>query len=112
MFVTSRDAIAAALSDVDGVTGHRTRPTTLIPGNAWPRLASIDHGPGGAFSATWHVVVVMHGDEAVAAEQLDALLPALVEALGPVLYVDQAAPVQLDTEVGKVLAVQLTGRSE
>lgn len=112
MFAEGRDSIAAALSTVDGVTGYASRPTAIAPGAAWPLLAAVEHGPGAAFSATWRVLLVLAGDERTAAEQIDAILPDTVAALSPVLYVDRAEPVNLDTEAGPMLALQITGRSE
>jgi hypothetical protein len=112
VFAETRDSIAAALSTADGVTGYPTRPAVLKAGAAWPLLASVDHGPGAAFAATWRVLLVLGADERTAVDQIDALLPAAVEALSPVLYVDTAVPVNLDTSEGAVLALQLTGRSE
>lgn len=112
MFAETRDSIAAALSTADGVTGYPVRPTTIKAGAAWPLLSTVDHGPGAAFSATWHVLLVLTGDDRTAAEQIDALLPGAVEALSPVLYVDTAVPVNIDTDSGPMLGLQITGRSE
>jgi hypothetical protein len=117
MFAETRDSIAAALSTADGVTGYPVRPTTIKAGAAWPLLSTVDHGPGAAFSATWRVIVILPGDEVTAIDQTDALLPGLVEALSPVLFVDRAEPVGWEIREGQTLvatlpALAITGRSE
>ncbi|MEU5965951.1 hypothetical protein ABZ777_32500 [Micromonospora parva] len=110
--VGDRTAIATALSTVDGVTGHPTRPTVLTPGDAWPLLGPLDRADGYSFTATWRVFVVLPPDEIAASEWLDAHVDGLADALLPVGFVDQFVPVAVTTEAGDQLAIQITMRSE
>jgi hypothetical protein len=112
MFAEDRASIAAALSTADGVTGYATRPAILTPGAAWPRLARLERGPGNAYAAVWDVVLILGPDEVTATDQIEELLPAITDALLAVLYVESATPVNLQTDAGNILALQITGRSE
>jgi hypothetical protein len=113
MFAVTRDAIADALSTVDGVRGYAKKPTVPVRGNAWPVLGPLERGPGDAWSATWQVLVVLDQDEARAVDEIDALLPDLVDALDGVLFLTGAEPVPLELRNGGVLfCLQLEGISE
>lgn len=109
---TTRAAIAAALSTVAGVKGYAKAPTAFRTGDAWPNLTRLDRGPGDVWEAQWRVFVVLPGSDRDAVDQIDALLPSLVAALDPVIFVDAAEPVTIPTDAGDLPALQITARSE
>jgi hypothetical protein len=110
--VGDRQAIATALSTVDGVTGYVSRPKITKTGDAWPLLGPLDRAGGHSFTATWRVFVVLPQDELLASEWLDSHVDVLADALLPVGFVDQFLPVAVTTEAGDQLAIQITMRSE
>ena len=112
--VQGRAALADALSTLGehGIRGHEYRPFTPRSGDGWPLLGKLEHGPGGAFEATWRVLVVLPADERLASDRTDELVPLLAEALIPVGFVDSFEPVALQTSGGDTFALQITIRSE
>lgn len=90
-----RQALADALSTVDGVSGFLKPPATGRPGDAWPRLDGLTRDPGGSgqFLATWRVILLLSTDEAVALDSLVDLVPDLDDALRPIGYVESYTPV-------------------
>lgn len=110
--VGDRAEIAAALSTVDGVKGYAYRPAVLRAGDGWPLLGPLERADGLSFTATWRVFVVLPQDEQAASEWLDARHEDLVDALEPAGFVDRIEPVELSTEAGGLLAIQITMRSE
>ena len=115
MSTTTRQTIAAALSEVDGVQGYDERPTSPTAGDAWPLVRELTRGEGAAaavFQTTWSVAVVLGGDVGTATDQFDTLLPLLVDALQSLLFVDQARPLSIPTEAGQMYGLEIIGRSE
>jgi hypothetical protein len=116
MFGTSRAEIASAITGSFGglaVIGHDGRPNVIGSGDAWPRVDSIDRGPGDAFLVNWNVIVVLSSDEGTALTQIGDVLPALVAQIeSTVGYVDGASPVSYSTEAGELFALQINMRSE
>lgn len=110
--MTTRQAIAEALSTVDGVTGYAKRPTVLGEGVAWPLVQRLDRGPGQAFQTTWRVIVLLSGDELTAYDQLDEFAVTVPDALRAVLYVDSITPYAITTDAGDLFGFELTARSE
>lgn len=111
-FTATRQTIADALSSVDGVTGYISRPTVWSSGDALVLVQRIDHILGVAYQATWRIVLMLSGDEGVAIDQLDALFPAVCEALNPVAFVDSATPELVNTDAGPMTGVVIIARSE
>ena len=109
---TTRAALAAALSTVDGVTGYVKRPTTPKPGDGWPLWRGSERGAGWAFTAGWAVLIVLPGDEAAADAWIDAREAALFEALEPVMFVDRLDPAAVPVAGTDAFALMITGRSE
>lgn len=107
-----RQEIADALTEVDGVTGHRYRPRTLPAGTAWPLLEGLARGPAYDFAATWRVVVVLPADEVRASEWFDAHHEEVADALADVGYVERVEPGLVATEAGDLEAMFLTVRRE
>lgn len=108
----TRQDIAAALSTVAGIHGHPARPTTLGVGDAWPQWGGgVPHA--GALENTWRMLIVLpQADDVTADAFADSHGEALLEALQPVIAVDQVLPAEIDTEGGKLYALMISGRSE
>lgn len=109
---TKRQEIADAASTVDGLTGYKTRPTVIKAGAVWATLDTLEHGPGGAFAATWKVWVCLGGDELAAYDLLDKWLEDVIYALSTSVYIDPATPVAIATTGGDMFAATLTGKAE
>lgn len=107
-----RAAIAAALTAVDGVTGHTYRPTTARPGDAWPLLGALERAEASVFYVTWRVLVMLPQDERAASEWVDDRVGDLVDALQPHGFVDRIEPVALAASGSEQLGLQITMRSE
>jgi len=108
----ARTALAAALSEVDGVQGYPYRPRTPRTGDAWPTLAVLERDRGLSFMTTWRVLVLLSGDEQQASEWMDANTSDLVDALDPVAFVDSIEPVALVVSGNDTPALQITLRRE
>jgi hypothetical protein len=109
---TTRARIVTALSTVANVTGHPYPPAIMKAGDGWPLLASLDSGPGQSWQATWRILIVLGGTERDAIDKIDALTPALFDALDPILFIDSASPVTISTSAGDLPGLQINARSE
>lgn len=111
--MATKEAIAAALAGVAGVTGYAAKPTILATGDAfirwggWARL-------NGFLVATYRVIIVTPQGEADADAWIYEHADLLVDALQPVLYVDSVEPTLLPAEgsQGGLFTVTITGRTE
>ncbi|HET8716664.1 MAG TPA: hypothetical protein VFM50_02850 [Nocardioidaceae bacterium] len=107
----TRQAIATALSTVSGVTGYPARPDALSEGDGWPQWrGAATHAY--AFENTWAVLVVLPAGDVSADAFADSHGESLVDALRPIMFVDNIAPATLDTEAGQMYALLISGRSE
>lgn len=79
---TARQALADALSDVEGVT-VRPRPSKAAPkpGDGWVTVQRLAPADFTACTATLAAVVVLSADEAKAEESLETLGVALIDAV-------------------------------
>lgn len=107
-----RQAIADAMSTVDGVNGHRYRPQVIMPGAAWPLLGVMERGPAGDFDVTWRVVVILPTGERRASEWFDEHHEQVADALADFGYVERIEPGLADTEAGDIEAMIITVRKE
>jgi hypothetical protein len=99
----TREAMAAALSSVEGLTGSAHRPATVGAGAAWPvwRSTGLEQG-GSARVVRWYVLACLSGDEATAAIAADVLLEPMIAVLQPLgLVIELAEPVRLPLEPGQ-----------
>lgn len=110
--VGQREAIAAALSTVDDVTGHQYRPRTMPPGTAWPLLGDLSAGPAHDFLVTWRLVVVLPADEVAASKWFDGHYEDIADALADFGRVTQIQPGLIETDVGNLEAMFLTVERE
>ncbi len=98
--MSTRVAIAAALSTVEGVTGASSPPDVLAPGAGWPTWISAGIGTACALTDTWHVFVVLPNPTAQATvEAGDPLVQTVWAALmdlGEVSIVEAATLTQAD----------------
>lgn len=105
-----RAAIAAAVSEVPGVTGHRYRPAPMMPGAAWPLLEMIERSP--EFAVTWRVVVALPVGERRASDWMDTHHDLLADSLEEFGYVERLEPGNLATEAGDMDVMIITVRKE
>lgn len=115
MSATTRQSLADAISAVDGLEGHKTRPTPPQAGDAWPLNRGMTRGEGpaaAAFETTWSVAIVLGPDEGAAIDQFDELVPKVIDALQAEVFVDSARPLTIPTEAGPLYGVEIIGRSE
>lgn len=109
----TRQAIADALSEVDGITGYPSRPRVMSAGDAWPQWRG---GTPRAYAVedTWAVLIVLPQTDDVTADSFaDAHGEALLDALRPVIHVDSIAPATIPAEgTSGLYALLITGRSE
>lgn len=108
-----RQALADAISTVDGVKGHKYRPTVLAPGAAWPLLGELERASSvPAFEVTWRVVIVLPADEQRASEWFDEHHEDAADALAEFGYVERIEPAAVRTEAGDLDAMIITVRKE
>lgn len=109
-----RAAIAAALSEVEGVTGYEYPPNPPKTGDAWPMWSGSDRDQGRAFLNTWRAVVVLPEEDRMASVWVDEHHDALVDAIedNDVAFVDRLEPGVVKTSAGDLLALQIVMRSE
>jgi hypothetical protein len=80
--VNTRQAIADALSTVDGVRGVAVPPDVLAPGAAWPTWISAAPATYGSLLDTWHVFVTLpNPTRATTVEASDPLVDHIWAAL-------------------------------
>jgi hypothetical protein len=109
----TREDIAAALSEVPGVTGYARRPKTFKPGDGWPRWTGSDREAGTAYFESWAVIIVVPSDEGAADAFVDSHGELLEDALRPVLYIETFQPAGLPAEGQNVInALMITGKAE
>jgi hypothetical protein len=112
----TREALAAALSAVDGVTVRAHRKDVAVPreGDGWVLWRGSSRGDGYAHLHRWAVVIVLPASETVADEWIESRLDDLDDAARAVLFVDsfQPATTPLGGQSNEALALVITGRSE
>jgi hypothetical protein len=109
----TRQAIAAALSTLEGITGHAARPDVMSEGDGWPQWAGMEWYGGRAYTQKWNVLVVTPTlDDVTADHFVDERGTAIIQALQPIFFVDKAEPAKITTDAGDIYAVLFSGRSE
>jgi hypothetical protein len=94
--MSTRDAIAAALSSVDSVTGQPTQPDVVVPGVGWPQWTSAAVDAYCTLRSTWHVIVALpNPDLFTALDAADPLVDLVWAALLDVGEVALAEPVTI-----------------
>lgn len=106
-----REAIAAALTGVDKVTGYAYRPKSPKLGDAWPLIDTINRYQGLMFIPAWKVQMWLGQDERKADAFLELVAVPVARALqtADVLFVNTVQPVILPTEAGDVFGAEFTG---
>ena len=99
-----RNAIATALSSVDGVQGFSYRPSITNPGDGWPLSTVLNRTVGSNYEALWKVVVVLPNQtEQEALTWYDEKFQEIADALeAEDGYVEQIEPGNLEVEGGSV----------
>lgn len=108
-----RQAIADALTTVDGVTGYPYRPKAPKIGDAYPLIEQIERFQGLMFIPSWKVQLWLGGDEFKADEFLEQVAVPVAQALqnSDTLYVTTVLPVAIGTQGGDVFAAEFTGNA-
>jgi hypothetical protein len=112
--VAKAAALAAALSTVEGVTGHPNgMPAAPRVGDAWVQMGRGERATGDAFTVAWRVrLCVPTGDEQGALTMFDGLWEDLFYALvGAGTEPDAFAPVVVVTKAGDVWAYEIVCRT-
>lgn len=111
----TRQALATAVSMVDGVAGWPYAPKNRGVGDAWPMWSGASRADGSvAFEMSYSVIIVAaaQSDPQAADEWIDAHLDALHDALEPVMWIESITPVEIPSEGGAMLGLQITGKRE
>jgi hypothetical protein len=97
--VATRQALATALSSVDGITGYAYSPNAYKAGDAWGQWGGatpIEKGPySTTLVTTFRVVLVLTADQEAADAFVSQRLDALVDALAPLLAIQGIEPFRL-----------------
>lgn len=108
-----RAELAAA---ADSLASVRCRPyytQDTRPGAAFVRLERVEYPNPFGGVAHWQIVVVLDQDLATAEKFIESQLPALVEALQPVLVVTSATPQRMEfPDAGALPCVFINGHRE
>jgi hypothetical protein len=110
-----KEAIAAALSTIEGITGYSGRPDALNPGDMFVRWGGWVRADGDAFLATWSATLVLpQGSEQDADAEAYRVADLIADALQPFMYVTEFAPTSIPTagSARGMFALTVTGRSE
>lgn len=92
-----RADIAAAASEVDGVTCYALKPATRTQlGDAWVKWNGNTRSAPGALETSWQVVVLLPQDEKAGDEWRAAREWAFIDALSAVVFVDGMEPGSID----------------
>lgn len=102
-----RQDIADALSTVNGITGYALRPKALKAGDAWPRLNSVERGPGQSLLASWVVSVILGSDEVLSVQRTDLWADPILDALRPVAFVTGFSPVVYSLDASDTFALEI-----
>jgi hypothetical protein len=108
----TREAIAEAVSTVEGLTGYVKRPTSSRPGDAWPIWRGAERAEAWSFTNTWSVVVALPSVASAADEWADSYGEAIVDALRGILHVTDIAPAVDPMGGNEAFALQITGIGE
>ena len=111
-FTETRKDLAVALGTIPKVRGYVHRPTTPEIGDAWPLFGGAGNRAGDTFEGRWRVLVFVGGDEVTATEWMDEHLPAVLEAIDPIAYVDSAIPRTTTINGAEAFVIEITARSE
>lgn len=110
---TTREAIAAALSTVDGITGYAARPDQMSEGDGWPQWGGMEYHGGYVYTQKWNVLVVTPSADDVTADHfVDEHADAIIDALRGTMFVEKVDPAKIPTPAGDIYAVLFSGRSE
>jgi hypothetical protein len=101
MITDVRSEFAAALSEVDGITGHDSTPVVMSVGMAWSRWTGIEQQAAvGLFATNWQILVICGGTPDQAEAYLNTHLSDILDALAPVAFVTSASPSVIQTTSG------------
>lgn len=108
----TRQDIVDALTGVEGVTPSLFRPTAIAPGQAWPTMRGLGRAQARIFEQRWGVYLVLASDDQSAAAQWDVLVPVVLNALHPIMTVDEVLPTKVTDDNAAPLCAVFVARSE
>jgi hypothetical protein len=108
----TRQDIVDALAPVAGVSPSLFRPTVIAPGQAWPTMRGWTRDEGPLFRQRWGVYLVLANDDRAAAAQWDLLVPGVLQALWPIMTVDEIQAAKLTDDTAAPLCAIFVARSE
>lgn len=109
----TRQAIATALDALPYVQGSAQRPSVMSEGDSWPQWAGAAYARGHAYTNRWNVLLVLpQADDVSADDYADTHADEIIEALRPVMFVDEFQPAKIPGEAGDLYALLFSGRSE
>ncbi len=108
-----RALLAAAASEVPGVSGFPTMPDGVTEGAAWPqwRGLSTDNEQAG-LTNSWSVVFAVGSDYEAVDAWIDEHLDAVWDAIQPVMFIDSIEPTQITTGTAGLVGLTVTGHRE
>lgn len=108
----TRQDIVDALTGVEGVTPSLFRPTVVAPGHAWPTMRGWERVQPRIFEQRWGVYVVLASDDQAAAARWDLLVPVVLNALYPIMTVDEIQAAKVTEDPAAPLCAVFVARSE
>ncbi len=111
----TRAHIADALSTVDGVKGHATRPRTARSGDAWPLYQGSERNEyTGLWAHKFAIGVMLPQDQAAADAWIDSHFEAIADAMSEagIGWVDEADPADFGTDASPVYGLVINMRSD
>lgn len=107
-----RQALAAAASTVEGVTGHPYYVQTTQPGSVLVRLNRTEYPNRFGGVAFWDLYVLGPQDQAAAETHFEALVPQIREALAAELAVTTVTYQRTDFGEGAIPTAVISGHRE
>lgn len=109
----TRDALVAALNEVDDITALGSLPDAPHPGDAlvaWGALTA--QGAPGLFETQWEIRVVGGGTPADSLAFLDDHLSDILDAMDGLLIVTEVRPVAFGGDTGAAYGCLIIGNRE
>ena len=106
MSYTVRDALPAALADVDGVKGYARMPKVPKPGDVWLKWMGGEAVAPQLFQDTWQLQVMLPSDVSAHDDWIIEHVDAIIEATAHLVFVFNRGP----GSVGELPALMLDCR--
>ena len=108
-----RDLLAAAASEVDGLTGHAYFASVTTAGNVLVRLERTEYPNKFGGVCHWNLVLILPQDQKTAEQFAEEKVPLLRAAAAPHLVITSVVPQQLKIDgLGVLPTVFINGHRE